>query len=406
MDFTQKLQERLTRYVKIDTHSDDSSTTQPTTPMQMDFAKLLKKELEDIGVKKVTLTDKAHLMAEIPANTDKKMPKIAFFAHLDTVKDFPPDNIKPQVHKNYQGGNIEIKKGMFLTPEKEPDLANCIGHDIVTASGDTILGADDKAGIAIIVTLLEYYISNPDVKHGVVKAAFTPDEEGTGGIDNFPVKEFGADFGYTIDGSTYGQINDSNFNAESFVINIKGYSVHPGSAKNIMVNPVRIAGDILSMWPVEHMAETTEKEEGFVLFTSMEGSLEGAVLKGIIREHDLGKLKKLREMLNKIVELLRVKYPAGKIDIKFHTDYFNMKEALKKTPEAMDRLKRALVEEGVVYHIAAIRGGSDGSHLTERGLPCPNIFAGYGQPHGPYEWASLQQMEKVLKIAMRIVSAD
>ncbi|WP_428897786.1 tripeptide aminopeptidase [Parelusimicrobium proximum] len=405
MDFKQSLFEKFEKYVKIDTTSDSSSKTVPSTEKQLELANLLKADLEDMGLKKVKLSDAGHLTAELPANTDKEMPKIGFLAHMDTVEDYSGTNVKPQLHKNYDGGRIVIneEKNMVLDPAVVTDLKHCKGHDIVTTDGTTLLGGDDKAGIAIIMTMLEYYIENPKVKHGTIKVAFTIDEEIGTGINTFDIDSFGADFAYTIDGDTLLSIENGNFNADMATITITGYNTHPGSAKDKMENPVRIGSDIISAWPVQHLPETTEKEEGFILFKDFEGNLEKAVLGAIIREHDMKKLAALEDKLKAIIADMQKKYPKSKINLEIKEQYRNMRDVLLQHPEAMDRLEKVMTELNIPYKVSQIRGGTDGARLTLRGLPCPNIFAGYNQAHGPYEWASLDWMSKLTEVAINIV---
>ena len=401
----QKIYNRFVRYVAVDTTSDPTSNVTPTTPSQISFAHILAQEMRSIGFTDVEVDEYGFVTGLLPANTDKKAPVIGLFAHMDTVCDFNGKNVRPQVHPNYDGGKITInaEKKMFLSPDTDHNLKLCIGDDIVTADGNSLLAGDDKIGIATIMTLAEYLLAHPEIKHGPIKAAFTIDEETGTGIAYFDIEKFGADFAYTVDGATLGDIDCGNFNADTVTIYITGKTCHPGSAKGFMANPVRIAADIVSSWPEDKLPETTEGEEGFVLFKDVEGGLDKAVLKGIVREHDLNKFEQFKKMLEELVAEKRSKYPAAKIEIEFKKQYRNMREILKERPQAMELLEAALRENHVQYRLTQARGGTDGAQMSLRGLPTPNIFAGYENPHGPYEWLSMGWVEKTFHILETIV---
>lgn len=401
----QKIYNRFVRYVAVDTTSDPTSHVTPTTPSQISFAHTLAQEMRSIGFTDVEVDEYGFVTGLLPANTDKKAPVIGLFAHMDTVCDFNGKNVRPQVHPNYDGGKITInaEKKMFLSPDTDHNLKLCIGDDIVTADGNSLLAGDDKIGIATIMTLAEYLLAHPEIKHGPIKAAFTIDEETGTGIAYFDIEKFGADFAYTVDGATLGDIDCGNFNADTVTIYITGKTCHPGSAKGFMANPVRIAADIVSSWPEDKLPETTEGEEGFVLFKDVEGGLDKAVLKGIVREHDLNKFEQFKKMLEELVAEKRSKYPASKIEIEFKKQYRNMREILKERPQAMELLEAALRENHVQYRLTQARGGTDGAQMSLRGLPTPNIFAGYENPHGPYEWLSMGWVEKTFHILETIV---
>lgn len=401
----QKIYNRFVRYVAVDTTSDPTSNVTPTTPSQISFAHTLAQEMRSIGFTDVEVDEYGFVTGLLPANTDKKAPVIGLFAHMDTVCDFNGKNVRPQVHPNYDGGKITInaEKKMFLSPDTDHNLKLCIGDDIVTADGNSLLAGDDKIGIATIMTLAEYLLAHPEIKHGPIKAAFTIDEETGTGIAYFDIEKFGADFAYTVDGATLGDIDCGNFNADTVTIYITGKTCHPGSAKGFMANPVRIAADIVSSWPEDKLPETTEGEEGFVLFKDVEGGLDKAVLKGIVREHDLNKFEQFKKMLEELVAEKRSKYPASKIEIEFKKQYRNMREILKERPQAMELLEAALHENHVQYRLTQARGGTDGAQMSLRGLPTPNIFAGYENPHGPYEWLSMGWVEKTFHILETIV---
>ena len=403
-ELQQKLFSRLSRYVAFDTTSDPSSKVIPTTDSQISFAHQLAEEMRKIGLTDVEVDEYGFVTGLLPANVDKKVPTIGFFAHMDTVSDYNGHNVRAVLHENYDGKTITINadKKMFLSPETAPHLAACVGDNIVTSDGNTLLGSDDKLGISIIMTLAEYLISHPEIKHGPLKVAFTIDEETGTGISSFDVDRFGADFAYTVDGANLGDIDCGNFNADSVKISITGKSCHPGSAKGFMANPVRIAADIISSWPEDKLPETTDKEDGFILFKDIAGGLEKATVEGIVREHDLQKFEQFKKLLLDLVEEKRKKYPAAKIDVEYKEQYRNMREILRAKPQAMDLLVAALKENKVDYKLTQARGGTDGSQLSLRGLPTPNIFAGYENPHGPYEWCSLNWAEKAFHILKTI----
>lgn len=399
-DLQQKMYNRLVRYVAFDTTSDPAGTVTPTTDSQISFAHQMAAEMKKIGLSEVEVDEYGFVTGLIPATTDKKAPVIGFFAHMDTVSDYNGHDIRPVLHENYAGGPLVInpQKNMVLNAQNAPRLAQCVGDTIVTADGNTLLGADDKLGIAIIMTLAEHLLSHPEIEHGPLKVAFTIDEETGTGISYFDVKKFGADIAYTVDGANLGDIDCGNFNADSFVLRIIGKSCHPGSAKGFMANPVRIAADIISSWPEDKLPETTEGEEGFILFKDISGGLDQAEVQGIVREHNLTKFAKYKQLLLSLLDEKRAKYPAAKIEIEFKEQYRNMRDILKARPQAMDLLERALKENKVKYRLTQARGGTDGAQMTFKGLPTPNIFAGYENPHGPYEWCSLNWAEKTLHV--------
>ena len=399
-ELQQKIYNRFVQYVAVETTSDPASKSIPSTPSQISFAHRLATEMKKVGFIDVEVDEYGFATGTLPANTDASVPTIGFFAHMDTVSDYNGKDIHPVLHPNYDGGILTINadKKMFLSPETAPNLKLCLGDDIVTADGTTLLGGDDKIGIAIIMTLAEYLTAHPEIKHGPLKAAFTIDEEIGTGIGYFDVDRFGADFAYTIDGANLGEIDCGNFNADSVTIRITGKSCHPGSAKGFMANPVRIAADIISSWPEDKLPETTDGEDGFILFKDITGGLESAEVQGIVREHDLTKFEQFKKLLLNLVEEKRAKYPAAKIEVIFKEQYRNMREILKQKPQAMELLESALKENKIDYKLVQARGGTDGSQLSLRGLPTPNIFAGYENPHGPYEWLSLTWAERAFHI--------
>ena len=403
-DAKEELYSRFAKYVKVDTKSDENSTTCPSTPGQLELAKIAVADMKAIGLANISCDKNCYVMGTLPANTKKKVPAIGFIAHFDTSPDASGKNVKPQLHKNYCGGPLTVSKkfGVIIDPKDAPGLADCIGEDIVTASGDTLLGADNKAGMAIILTAVKYLKQHPEIKHGAIKVGFTPDEEIGRGADKFDVKRFGARYAYTIDGDVAGTVEDENFNADGLTISIKGKSVHPGSAKNILANAVRIAADIMAAWPENMLSETTEKREGFIMFTSCEASIEEAKIKGIIREHDIDKLHSMEELLKAQVAACAKKYPVAEIKLELREQYRNMKQVLDKHPQVMEYAIAAIRSEGMEPVQKPVRGGTDGARLSFMGLPTPNIFTGGGNFHGKHEWVSVDGMAKAVRTVVAL----
>lgn len=403
MDFKAAIYRRFERYVKIDTQSDENSQTFPSTKKQLALAKILAAELKAMGAVRVKLDKYGYVTAEVPATVGRK-PVIGFLAHMDTSPAASGKDVKPQIHKGWKGGDIVIsrKHGVILNTGNCPELALCSGDDIITASGTTLLGADDKAGIAVIMTAAEYLIKHREIPHGVLKIGFTPDEEVGQGVKYFNVKAFGADCAYTFDGDIAGSIEEENFNADGVKITVEGKSVHPGSAKNAMANAARIAADLVSSWPESMLPETTEQREGFIMFTDISGGTEKAEVSGIVREHDMKKLKAMEKQLAAIVAAKRLKYPLAKIDLVFREQYRNMKEVIVRHPEVMGKLKEALKEAGLEPRVKPVRGGTDGARLSFMGLPAPNVFTGGFNYHGRYEWVSLDGMNKSAEVLINL----
>lgn len=404
-DFKKELSERFQRYVKVHTTSDENSTTCPSTRGQLELGRIMVGELKAIGAKNAIQDKNGYVYAELPANGAPKAPAIGLIAHFDTAQDVSGKDVKPQIHKNYNGGDIVISKqhNLVLRPKEAPGLAECKGHDIITASGGTLLGADNKAGIAIIMAAANWLVKHPDFKHGPVKIAFTPDEEIGRGANLFDLKRFKANCAYTIDGDVPGVIEDETFNAHGVTIEITGASYHPGSAKNLMANAVRIGADIISAWPENMVPETTENKEGFIAFMSCESSVEKAVIKGIVREHDAKKLLAQEKLLSAIVEQMKLKYPNADIKLTFKEQYRNMKEVLDKQPKVAATLEQAIRNVGLEPIKKPIRGGTDGARLSFMGLPTPNLFVGGGNFHGPYEWVSINGMESSVKTVLNVL---
>ncbi len=404
MDFKAALYKRFEKYARIDTTSDEKSGTFPSTKKQLVLSRLLAAELKAIGAKSVKLDKYGYVTAGIPATIKEKKPVIGFLAHVDTSPAVSGKDVRPQVHKGWKGGDIVIsrKHGVILNTKNCPELAGCRGEDIVTASGDTLLGADNKAGIAVIMTAAEYLLQHKEIPHGILKIGFTPDEEVGQGVKFFDVKAFGADYAYTFDGDVAGAVEDETFNADGVKITIEGKSVHPGTAKNALANAARIAADIVARWPENLLPETTENREGFIMFTDIAGEIEKAEVSGIVREHDIKKLKAMERQLEAIVAAARLKYPLAKIALSFREQYRNMKQVIVKHPEVMGNLLAAVKGAGLVPHMKPVRGGTDGARLSFMGLPTPNVFTGGYNYHGRYEWVSLDGMNKSAEVLINL----
>ncbi|MFI5359479.1 MAG: peptidase T [Halanaerobiales bacterium] len=401
-----KVVERFLRYVKYDTQSNEESGTTPSTEGQLVFARALKEELEEIGLKEVSLDERGYLMATLESNLEegKETPTIGFIAHMDTSPDMPGKDVKPQIVKNYDGGDIVLNKeeNIILSPNDFPELKNYIGEEIITTDGTTLLGADDKAGIAEIITAIEYLLENPEIKHGKIRIAFTPDEEIGRGADFFDVKKFGADLAYTVDGGPIGELEYENFNAAAARISIKGESVHPGTAKGKMVNSILIANELISKLPADETPADTEGYEGFYHLVSIKGNVEETKLYYIIRDFDKINFIKRKTTLEEIVRELNEKYDKGRIQLKITDQYYNMKEIIEKNKEIVDIAYQAMEEIGITPIITPIRGGTDGARLSYMGLPTPNIFTGGHNYHGKYEFIPVSSMEKAMKLIVKI----
>ncbi|MCX5790930.1 MAG: peptidase T [Elusimicrobia bacterium] len=404
MDLKNAIYQRFIRYVKVDTQSDDKSRTFPSTRKQLVLLRLLAAELKAIGAKKVKLDKYGYVTAEIPATVKGSKPVIGLLAHVDTATSASGKDVKPLLHKAWKGGDIAIsrKLGVILNTKNCPELAGCKGEDIITASGDTLLGADDKAGLAIIMAAAEYLLKHKEIPHGALKIGFTPDEEVGQGVKYFNVKAFGADYAYTFDGDLAGAVEDETFNADGVRLVVHGKSVHPGSAKNAMANAARIAADIVTAWPESLVPETTEQREGFIMFTDIAAGTEKAEADGIVRDHDLKKLKAMERQLEAIVAAARLKYPLAKIELTFSEQYRNMKEVIAKHPAVMNNLLAAVKQAGLEPHIKPVRGGTDGSRLSFMGLPTPNVFTGGYNYHGRYEWVSLDGMNRSAEVLVNL----
>lgn len=399
-----ELIKRFTTYVKIDTQSNEDSQTCPSTPGQWDLLNLLVDELKEIGMEEVTIDENGYVFATLPANTNKQVPTIGFLAHVDTATDFTGKNVKPQIVENYDGGDVILNKelGIVLSPEAFPSLKNYKGQTLITTDGTTLLGADDKAGVAEIMTAMNYLIQHPEIKHGKIRVAFTPDEEIGRGPHKFDVNRFGAKYAYTMDGGPLGELQYESFNAAAAKITINGNNIHPGSAKGKMVNSIKIGMELNQQLPVREAPEYTEGYEGFYHLLSFHGDVEKTELYYIIRDHDRQKFEAKKENLVKIVDQLRQKYGEDTIGLKLEDQYYNMREKIEPVKEVFENAKEAMERLDITPVIEPIRGGTDGSKLSYMGLPTPNIFAGGENMHGKYEFVSVETMMKATEVIVEI----
>ena len=394
--------ERFLKYVSFDTQSSEETGTTPSTQKQMVFAKVLHDELIKEGLQDVELDSLGYLYATLPSNTSKSIPTIGFISHLDTSPDASGTNVKPQIINNYDGKDITLSADKVLSPKQFPELLDHIGDDIITTDGTTLLGADDKSGIAAIVEAMVYLQKHPEIEHGKIRIAFNPDEEIGMGAHHFNVEKFGCEFAYTIDGSECGEIEFENFNAASAKITVSGRSVHPGSAKGKMINAGRIATEIVQMLPQSETPETTEGYEGFYHLTSISGSCSEANLSFIIRDHSTEKFQERKQTVSRIVDTINQRYGNGTATLTLTDQYYNMRKQVEPQMYIIDIARQAITEAGMTPKIKAIRGGTDGAQLSFMGLPCPNIFAGGINFHGPYEFLPIQSLERVKQTIINI----
>lgn len=393
---------RFISYVKMNTQANESNPNCPSTDGQWDLAHKLVAELKEIGMEDVTIDEHAYVFATLPANTDKDVPVIGFLAHIDTATDFTGENVQPQIIQNYHGEKIQLKNNITLSKENFPSLNNYNGHTLITTDGTTLLGADNKAGIAEIMTAMDYLIQNPDIKHGKIRVAFTPDEEIGRGPHRFDVEAFGADFAYTIDGGPVGELQFESFNAAGATIHFQGTNIHPGTAKGTMVNSTKIAMEFATELPVEEAPEHTEGYEGFYHLLAFEGDVEKTSLTYIIRDFDKQKFADKKANIETIVEKLQMKYGAERITLEMKDQYYNMREKIEPVMEIVNIAAKAMKQHDIEPVIEPIRGGTDGSQLSYMGLPTPNIFTGGENFHGPYEFISVDDMEKAVKVITTI----
>ncbi|SFR67609.1 peptidase T [Maribacter stanieri] len=399
----QHIIDRFISYITIDTQSDSSSETTPSTEKQWNLANKLVDELRAIGLSDVTIDENAYIMATLPSNVEHDVPTIGFISHFDTSPDFSGTNVKPQVIKNYDGKDIVLNKeeNIILSSSYFDDLLQYIGQTIITTDGTTLLGADDKAGITEIVTAMEYLVNHPEIKHGTIRIGFTPDEEIGRGAHKFDVEKFGAEWAYTMDGSQIGELEYENFNAAGAKITIKGKSVHPGYAKGKMVNAVLIANKIINELPKHEIPEETDGRDGFFHVHHMEGEIENATVELIIRDHDLRRFNERKELVEAIVKKYNHEFD-NCVALELKDQYFNMKEKVKPVFHIVETAKKAMEDIGIKPIIKPIRGGTDGSQLSYMGLPCPNIFAGGHNFHGKYEYVPVESMQKAVEVIVRI----
>ncbi|MCK8061452.1 MULTISPECIES: peptidase T [unclassified Fusibacter] len=398
-----RLIERFLSYVKIDTQSNEDSTTQPSSVKQFDLAKVVKSELEALKLKDVLLDDNGYLTATLPANIEGKHDVVGFCAHFDTSPDFSGENVKPIIHKNYQGGDIYLNEQTILKPSEFPFLKNHIGDDIITTDGTTLLGADNKAGIAEIIELLHVLIDHPAIPHGEIKIMFTPDEEIGRGTDAVNLDNFKVDYAYTVDGGELGELEYENFNAATMIVNVKGRNIHPGSAKNKMKNALAIGMDFHRLLPLTQAPQYTEGYEGFYHLNDMTGNVEHAQMHYIIRDHDKEAFEYKKDFALKVAELLNNQYDEDTISLEITDSYFNMKEKIEPVMHIIDYAKRAMEAAGVRPLIKPIRGGTDGARLSFMGIPTPNIFTGGYNYHGRYEMIPIQSMERAVAVLVELV---
>lgn len=395
--------ERLIRYAKIDTQSDFTSETTPSTQKQFDLLHVLKDELAEIGLTDITLDENGYLFASLEANTDKEVPTIGFLAHVDTATDYTGTNVKPQRVDNYDGGDIQLNENLVMSPTDFPELKNYVGQTLITTDGTTLLGADDKAGIAEIMTAMEYLIKNPTIKHGKIRVAFTPDEEIGRGPHKFDVAAFGANYAYTMDGGPLGELQFESFNAAGVKVITKGTSVHPGSAKNKMVNAITMAIAFQNEMPADAVPEKTEGYEGFIHLMSFKGALEHTELSYIVRDHDRQKFEEKKQLMRDAAAKIQAQFGEHALSITIEDQYFNMGEKIEPVKEIVDIARTAMEKLDITPNTLPIRGGTDGSQLSYMGLPTPNIFAGGENMHGKFEYVSAETMEKATQVIIEIV---
>ncbi len=395
--------DRFTTYVKVDTQSNDANDTCPSTPGQLTLANMLVDELKSIGMQEITIDENGYVMATLPANTVKDVPTIGFLAHVDTATDFTGKNVNPQIVENYNGDIIQLNENVVLSPKDFPSLNDYKGHTLITTDGTTLLGADDKAGITEIMTAMNYLLQHPEIKHGKVRVAFTPDEEIGRGPHKFYVTAFNAKYAYTVDGGPLGELEYESFNAAAAKITIKGKNIHPGTAKGKMVNSMKIGMELNRRLPAEEAPEFTEGYEGFYHLLSFEGDVEQTKLYYIIRDFDKNKFQIRKAKVEKIVQDLKAVHGENNIILEMKDQYYNMKEKIEPVKEIVDIAYEAMEKLGIKPIVKPIRGGTDGSQLSFMGLPTPNIFTGGENYHGKYEYISVDNMEKATNVIIEII---
>ena len=401
-----KVEERFLEYIKIDTKSDETTKVTPSTKGQLEFGKVLDSELKNLGLSDVKISNDGYIYATLDGNLDKKVPTIGFIAHMDTAPDMDGKCVNPKIVENYDGKDINLNDSVILSPEFSPELKGYIGQTLITTDGTTLLGADDKAGVSEIMTAVEYLINHPEIKHGDIKIAFTPDEEIGEGADHFDVEGFGADFAYTLDGGHIGELEYENFNAATATVLIKGTNVHPGYAKGKMVNSMMLAHEFISKLPLDEVPEKTEKYEGFSHLISMSGEVEETKLVFIIRDFFEDTYENRKERFVEIEKELNKKYGENRVTVEIKDSYKNMKEKVEPVMYIVDMAKKAMESANVTPLVKPIRGGTDGARLSFMGLPTPNIFTGGENFHGKYEYIPVESMRKAVDVILNIVKEN
>ena len=395
---------RFLKYVKIATDSNPENLQCPSSDIQWDLGKVIVEDLKELGLEDISLDEKCYIMATLPANCTEKIPSIGFIAHMDTAPTYNGIGVNPRIVK-YEGGDIVLNKelNIILSPKDFSHMNNYIGQDLIVTDGKTLLGADDKAGIVEIIEAIKYLKEHPEIKHGEIKIGFTPDEEIGRGANFFDVEKFNCKFAYTVDGGELGELEYENFNAASAVIKIKGRDIHPGTAKNSMINSIMIAMELNSMLPPEQRPEHTENYEGFFLLNDMKGTVEDTTMNYIIRDHSMKKFNEKKNLIKAAVMYLQLKYKDACIEIEVKDSYYNMREKIEPVMYVIDLAKKSMEELGIEPHIRPIRGGTDGARLSYKGLPCPNLFTGGHNFHGKFEYISVQSMEKARDLIVKII---
>lgn len=401
-EWREKLVNRFLKYVSVYTESEAFLDKFPSTDRQWDLANYLVEELKQIGLEDVSIDENGYVFGYVPSTVAHEVPTIGFVSHMDTSPDYTAENVKPQIWENYDGGDIKLNESMILSPSEFPELAQYKGQTIITTDGTTLLGADDKAGVAEIVTAAEYLIAHPEIKHGRIAIGFTPDEEVGRGADFFNVEKFGAEWAYTMDGSEIGELEYENFNAASGIVTFKGKSVHPGYAKNKMINAANLAMEFAAQFPSDEVPELTDNREGFFHLAKMSGSVSEAKLVYIIRDHDMEQYEARKALFLQIAEDIQERFDYEVVTATVTDQYFNMIEKVQEKFQSVEIAEQALKDCGVTPNIKPIRGGTDGARLSFMGLPCPNIFAGGHNFHGPYEYVPVESMLKATEVIVRI----
>ena len=398
-----KVEERFLQYVKLNTKSDETTRVTPSTKGQLVLAEILCNELKELGLKDARISEYGYVYATLDKNCNKDLPAIGFIAHMDTAPDYSGENVNPKIVENYDGGDIKLNDSVVLSPKLSPELKQYIGQRLITTDGNTLLGADDKAGIAEIMTAVEYLINHPEIEHGDIKIGFTPDEEIGEGADHFDVEGFGADFAYTMDGGRIGELEFENFNAAGVKVKITGVNVHPGYAKNKMLNSIMVANEFINSLPLDEVPEKTERYEGFYHLTDINATVENSTLNYIIRDFFTETFEARKNKMKEIEKELNNKYGEGTVVVEIKDQYRNMKEKIEPVMHIIENANEAMIEANITPNIRPIRGGTDGARLSFMGLPTPNIFAGGENFHGKYEYVPVESMEKAVEVIINIV---